>query len=106
MNYYLLKDACPRCGQGDMVHIGTYKYGWCFALHLHPQDGINSFDDWKQLFFKWRIIDAHGNVVAPGLMISIITEPNCAPQVPHRHDGVLCQSHGGGSWDNLIGDFE
>lgn len=105
-NYYLVKDACPRCGHGRRIHIGTYKFGWCFALHLHPQDGINKLSDWKSLFYEWQIQDEHGDIISPGHMINLIQDTNCSPNVPLRHNGALCVSHGAGAWDNLVGDFE
>jgi len=57
-NYYLKRrepqQPCPTCGctcksdEKDDLHIGKSSWGWCFGLHVIPELGINSLDDWVE----------------------------------------------------------
>lgn len=51
-NYYLhQKPDCECCGRSfEPLHIGKSSGGWCFALHVVPEDGINTLDDWRNLW--------------------------------------------------------
>lgn len=51
-NYYLHnKPDCECCGRPFVpMHIGKSSAGWCFALHVAPEEGINSLDDWRALW--------------------------------------------------------
>lgn len=33
-------------------HIGKSSGGWCFALHVYPEDGINTLVDWIKVLGK------------------------------------------------------
>jgi hypothetical protein len=51
-NYYLhQKPDCECCGRPfKPLHIGKSSVGWCFSLHVVPEDGINTLDDWRNLW--------------------------------------------------------
>ena len=51
-NYYLYQKADSECcGRSyDPLHIGKSSGGWCFAMHVMPEDNINTLDDWRNLW--------------------------------------------------------
>jgi hypothetical protein len=79
-NYYLTEQAniCEHCGRGDVVdelHIGKSSGGWAFALRVHPDEDINSLDDWVR---RWEqplavIKDGYGKTVSAAEMLDVIT---------------------------------
>ncbi len=76
-NYYLYdKPPCKECGRPyEAKHIGKSSAGWCFSLHVIPEDGINDLEDWEKLWNQYdtEIMDEYGNPLAPSEMLSIIT---------------------------------
>jgi len=127
-NYYLHteeKNKCEHCGRADhatVQHIGKSSGGWCFSLHVVPEEGINDLDDWRALWKEGRILDEYGNSISIADMEKIITERswgarsndfdyarNHAEPGPHglvRHSvGQYCIKQGAGTWDCMIGDF-
>lgn len=74
-NYYLYGKPCPTCGHSkEERHIGKSSGGWCFALHVCPEDGIHDRADWER---EWRkpgvvIKDEYDNTLSPEQMIDII----------------------------------
>lgn len=131
-NYYLYQataPTCPTCGHAptsEPLHIGKSSAGWCFALHVIPDEGINSLDDWKR---AWNaagafIKDEYGDAVTGDEMLETITERsgrNQGPMPPGwyresyaepgpnglaRHIiGPHCVRHGDGTWDLIPGEF-
>jgi len=72
-NYYLQHGVCECCKKPDSTrHIGKSSGGWCFSLHVYPEEGINTLDDWKVLFRdpQSRIVDEYGQ---PEIMPSMLT---------------------------------
>jgi hypothetical protein len=131
-NYYLKQKCCASCGRSDERHIGKSSAGWCFGLHVYPDDGINTLEDWRKLFSDQsnKIRDEYGSDVEPQEMLNAITNRswvrnqkpmmyrdwsefnrlNHATEGPnglsrHQIDGRHCIGHGEGTWDYLIGDF-
>lgn len=53
-NYYLhTKPDCECCGRGfEPLHIGKSSGGWCFSLHVMPEDNINTLDDWGEIQYE------------------------------------------------------
>lgn len=128
-NYYLHeKPSCPHCARPfDSIHIGKSSGGWCFSLHVIPEDGINSLDDWRE---RWgrpgrRIVSEYGDQVSIAEMEDIITnrswehapsqrdpeflrrneaEPGPRGLLRHRV-GPYCVGHGDGTWDLITGYF-
>ncbi len=128
-NYYLYeKPACPCCERDfERLHIGKSSGGWCFALHVIPEMGIDDLPGWEK---RWNepeaiIKDEYERVIHPEEMISIITirirgegrdlsskwlQENYAEKglnnlVRSKIDGVHCIGHGDGTWDLIVGIF-
>lgn len=124
-NYYhtVKTNECAACGRhdGEPVHIGKSSAGWCFSLHVMPDEGICDLDDWRK---RWEaggeIRDEYGEVVTTEEMLRIITERGPGPEkVPtgyeswadfhrsnrstHGPNGMLRHGHrstpGAGTWD-------
>jgi hypothetical protein len=128
-NYYC-ENSTDRAAYDGMteltdLHIGKSSAGWCFMLHVIPELGLNSLEDWKKLLNQdtWNVRDEYGN---PSLDIEeIITKrawERVGPLDPdfHRHnyseagpnglvrfrlDAPGCVGHGEGTWDLIEGDF-
>ena len=74
-NYYLHENTCEHCGRSDApLHIGKSSFGWCFALRVYPDQGINDLSDWCKYWENGIIKSEHGDVISPDGMLSIITE--------------------------------
>ena len=74
-NYYWIDDACEKCGRGeDRLHIGKSSAGWVFMLRLHPEEGIESLDQWVRQFSKKGslIKDEYGRIHTIGEMLNCI----------------------------------
>ena len=133
-NYYVTSDPpCECCGRGgELKHIGKSSAGWCFSLHVEPDNGINTLDDWQEFWEGKQITNEYGEKIPPEKMLSIITkrgrEPkwdkppmmygsweefhymNHSEQGPagllrHRVDGRHCVGHGEGTYDFITGEF-
>lgn len=132
-NYYYyhppLRNVCEHCGRGDPaeppLHIGKSSAGWCFSLHVYPQDGIRSLEDWQQKLQLPGVVVRNGydEIVTVQELLATITErssPNAkSPQwlrandatlgplglARHKIDGRYVVGHGEGTWDYLIGEF-
>ncbi len=122
-NYYHHRNACPHCGRGEKRHIGKSSGGWHFSLHVYPEEGINTLEDWVRLFDEpnSRITNEYGDPIWPIEMVDEITvrssqwteqkmnsnhaEPGLNGLVRHKVDGVHCVGNGPGTWDYIIGDF-
>ena len=78
-NYYLhRKPPCATCGKPDEepLHIGKSSGGWCFSLHVIPEDGIHDLGDWRR---EWNqpgsvIMNEYGERVPVSEMDAEITE--------------------------------
>lgn len=126
-NYYCDEEdvVCPTCNHaknGYNKHIGKSSMGWCFSLHVYPEDGINFLDDWRKfLSTAGRIYDEYDTDYTVDELMSIITDrshkgswteedlaENSAVAGPNglaRHDSRCCVGHGKGTWDYIDGDF-
>jgi len=129
-NYYLHEKApCKTCGRPfEAKHIGKSSGGWCFALHVIPDEGINDLPDWEKLWKKKGafIVDEYGDRVSKEMMKKIITERewmgevnqwsqqeyiiNHATHGPnglarHQLENGRCIKHGAGTWDCMLGEF-
>ena len=122
MNYYLhTKPPCACCRRPYApLHIGKSSAGWCFALHVIPEEGINDLEDWRALWLQpgARIEDEYGDPVNADMIEGVITErvteqhfhrKNHSQRGPNwllRHAiGNGCVKHGDGTWDCVEGDF-
>ena len=126
-NFYFKSPPCAECGKADApIHIGKSSAGWCFALHVIPEQGINNLDDWKRLWEEnaWRYIeDEYGQTLSPKEMLDRITDRGRPDPVPEnfnysineaepglnnlirRRIGRRCIGHGAGTWDLIVGQF-
>ena len=133
-NYYIQeRPPCECCGRPfESRHIGNSAVGWCFALHIYPDEDISDLEDWK-VFWKGKPIrDEYRHEVSEQKMLCIITERereqgwekkpygydswedffrhNSAKKGPKgllrsRVDGRHCVGHGAGTWDLFVGEF-
>lgn len=136
-NYYLHeKAACESCKRpvDARKHIGKSSIGWCFSLHVIPQEGIHDLPDWERLWSQpgaW-IVDEYGAIIGVNEMYKIITSRSRTDEdwkrVPYGHSdwdefhlrnqsqrgpsGLLrhkigghCVKHGQGTWDCIPGEF-
>lgn len=128
-NYYWYEsDTCPHCGRDcEPLHIGKSSGGWCFGLHVYPDDEIESLNDWRD---RWNrpgsvIRDEYGKQISPEEMLSVVTQrawprnnnnpsewyrANYAQPGPNgltrsTVDGQHCIGHGEGTWDYCVGEF-
>ena len=76
-NYYWHeKQPCETCGHAaEPKHIGKSSMGWHFTLHVYPEDGINTFEDWQKLYSSGgTILDEYGDNVSPENMTDKISD--------------------------------
>lgn len=133
-NYYLQHGVCECCKKPARErHIGKSSGGWCFSLHVYPEDNINTLDDWKKLLAEKdaKIINEYGDLISYEDMIDEITNRNWNPRESKPYDyssweefhrknysfdgpnnllrhQILkghCIGHGEGTWDYIIGEF-
>lgn len=128
-NFYWLKEEkppCECCGrpfEQDRLHIGKSSAGWCFALHVVPEDGIHTLEDWRALLKQpGRIEDEYGGAVSFEDMLARITERSGAANWSAREytmnsaqpgpNGLVrsivhghCIGHGDGTFDYFVGEF-
>lgn len=80
-NYYLYPQSdCACCNRPlEPLHIGKSSGGWCFSLHVIPEEGINSYNDWKERWSRQGsfILNEHGRAIAIPEMKVIINERSC-----------------------------
>jgi hypothetical protein len=131
-NFYWIvsSERCPVCGHdesnGDGLHIGKSSAGWCFSLHVYPEDRINFLKDWVDRWFlpNSMIEDEYGVQYTVYEMMDIITkrsfpgdrrlaeedakrnQAEVGPNNLLRHPlGDHCIGHGEGPWDYIVGNF-
>lgn len=117
-NYYWFNrepcECCKRPFQGK--HIGKSSAGWCFSLHVYPDEEIHDLSDWERRFSSGYIENEYGERVAPDSMLACIRDrrgklvgerPHNWPNGLSRHcvDDRHCIGHGEGTWDLIVGDF-
>ncbi len=126
-NYYLEeKPPCKECGREfPRLHIGKSSGGWCFGLHVIPEEGLTDLPSWVS---RWhvggQIVDEYGQKLTPDEMYLVITARSWTPQerlpewyrVNYAEPGpnglsrcsvndFHCIGHGEGAWDLIIGEF-
>lgn len=127
-NYYLAeKPPCACCGRSfDRLHIGKSSAGWCFSLHVLPDDGINDLPDWQA---RWSqpgatIWNEYGEQISADDMLKTIAERkyggisppdeawlvrNGAERSPSNlaRNGIggHCIGHGASTYDLIRGEF-
>lgn len=109
-NFYVELPPCECCGRTyESKHIGKSSAGWCFSLHVYPEEGINTLQDWKKYLQGKTIVNEYGENVSFERLIQTITcrQHLLADVELNRHeiDGHFCVGHGDGTFDYLVGDF-
>jgi hypothetical protein len=140
-NFYFRKplvNYCEHRGRSDPpeeLHIGKSSAGWCFSLHVYPEQGIHALDDWEAIWPNGTIFDEYGDELTKCEMLAVITGrssseawdsqwasnsgyfseevfhcSNNSERGPngllrHRIDGSHCIGHGPGTYDYITGDF-
>lgn len=132
-NYYAHANVCSQCGRSDeRRHVGKSSAGWCFSLHVYPEDDLNTLDDWRREWHGRILRDEYSKDVDVADMLRTITErswsqteraapfgypswqefhrlnhsqPGPNGLVRHAIDGRHCIGHGAGTWDYCVGDF-
>jgi hypothetical protein len=131
-NYYLIENvtaaACPTCGKQHKepwrYHIGKSSAGWCFAIHVDEDEGIQSLDDLLPKFIdkRYRIEDEYGEILTAVEMCQIImarynSKANFTPEFLAQNFAMVgtnnmlrathqfCAGHGDGTWDYYTGEF-
>lgn len=124
-NYYWYEEpTCPHCKRDcEPLHIGKSSGGWCFGLHVYPDCGIRSLEDWEK---RWAvpgsvIKDEYGTVLSASEMRGTVTNrswpharqsesPYAVPGPNglsrHKLDWNHCIGHGEGTWDYCVGHGE
>lgn len=111
-NYYLhQKPDCECCGRPfEPLHIGKSSGGWCFTLHVMPEDSINTLDDWRELWSKpgALIRNEYDERISIEDMEAVITKRSWRGGQLMRHELDQyghCIGHGPGTWDYCTGEF-
>ena len=122
-NYFLHKESPSKCvtckhdPDKEVLHIGKSSYGWCFSLHIIPERGINSLEDWVGLWGQpgTKILNEYDEEVLPEDMLKIITTRGpgkWAPErmelqrhAPYHKENPGTVREGPGSYDLILGDF-
>ena len=107
-NYYMAVNACPHCHRSESeLHIGKSSAGWCFSLNTHPDNGIESLDDWRAAWANNGIRDEYDRSISAEEMERTILNRVWKGAEPQRQqvDGRHCIAHGDGSYDIMRGDF-
>ena len=74
-NFYFHRRPCIHCGAKNApLHIGKSSGGWCFGLHVIPEEGICDLDDWEAVWEKENgtIENEYGEIIEPEEMLQII----------------------------------
>lgn len=108
-NYYLKEtpkppcECCKRPYETPNLHIGKSSAGWCFSLHVMPEQGIDSLADWQREWAKpgTHIVDEYGRRIPTEDMLSIITERG-GHLVRHKDRHAR---YGGRTYDLIKGEF-
>ena len=129
INFYARENYCEHCKRGDDLHIGKSSGGWCFSLHVIPERGLNTLDDWKTFLDGERkripVYDEYQRPITITELLDTITArswpkrpesygfdyasnhavPGPNGLVRSRVDGSHCVGHGEGTWDLITGEF-
>jgi hypothetical protein len=83
----------------EATHLGLSSGGWCFALHVYPERGINDLPEliiWlndelgylKQPPQEWpKIVDENGQVHTLGSFLETVTKRQSARRIGEGWDG-------------------
>jgi hypothetical protein len=110
----LLREGTGVCAK---IHIGKSSGGWCFSLHVMPQQGIHNLNDWKVLVERllpegWRIENEYGETFTSEELWRVVervgdgwTLKDGRPLKRHMVDETHCIGNGEGFYDYIVGGF-
>lgn len=63
-NYYAVETGWKKVRHPEKKHIGKSSGGWCFSLHVYPEEGLKTWSAWKKLLSKssFEIYDEYGQL--------------------------------------------
>lgn len=108
-NYYLVQEEKPPCAccrrpyVSEELHIGKSSFGWRFSLHVIPENGINSLQDWKDRLERAGtfIKNEYEEIISKEEMMAIILERGNGKWCP---EGRELSEHPIGPY--CVGNFE
>ena len=108
-NYYAQLDVCESCGHpAHQLHIGKSSMGWCFSLHMHPECGLETWDNWVSFLKGKRIVDEYGSKISRRQFMEIVTKRrgNVGKGPPPFKFPVLSRSENSRyqSWDEFAAE--
>lgn len=63
-NYYVVENVCECCNRYDkQYHIGKSSYGWAFSFQGYKNDGLTSWQKWKEYLADKIIHDEYGEKI-------------------------------------------
>lgn len=102
-NYYLHETPpCQCCKRPyEPLHIGKSSAGWCFSLHVMPEEGIHDLAGWAM---RWSqpgalVRNEYGEALSGDQMETIITSRGVART--KDWDSAWWRSHGCSSEDHF-----
>ena len=110
-NYYLHAPECPHCGTEleEPLHLGKSSRGWCFSLCLHPEIGLNNWQDvWEHLDHfteveNYEIRSEYGDIIDMTVFFATVWDRDVNSRRHELND--RCIGHGNGPFDYIVGDF-
>ena len=110
--YGLIQDGS---GRAALIHIGKSSGGWCFSLHVMPEQGISNLADWRALVERlladgWRIEDEYRDSVTLEELWNIVERKGWDADRQkslkrHMVDETHCIGNGEGFYDYIVGEF-
>jgi hypothetical protein len=75
-NYYARYNLCEDCQRFEEKHIGKSSMGWCFSLHIIPEEGIKNWNDWKKFLTKdgVKIFDENDKEISFDYFEEVVTK--------------------------------
>ena len=94
----------------EKLHICKSSVGWCFSLHVMPEENIRRLSDWQRVLVQPNVLyikNEYDEIVTVEHLTDIITKRALNGQKLQRHviDHRHCIGHGKGSYDYIVGWF-
>lgn len=102
-------------GRPPMIHIGKSSGGWCFSLHVMPEQNIRNLADWKALADRliaegWHIEDEYRERHTLDQLWEVVervgwTRQDGQPLIRRTTYEGNCLGNGEGFYDYITGEF-
>ena len=89
---FIVPDYCTyRCNPViGGLHIGKSSYGWIFGLHVFPDLGLNTYEDWEKLLPYGKIRDEYMEPHTCYQFVEMLYDKvNRAKKQPPREENTL-----------------